>query len=42
MISSSLEEYLKTIYLLKKQGEEIKVTTIAKKMECTKPSVTKQ
>ena len=41
MISSSLEEYLKTIYLLKKQGKEIKVTTIAKNMECTKPSVNK-
>lgn len=41
MISSSLEEYLKTIYLLKKQGEEIRVTTIAQKMQCTKPSVNK-
>lgn len=41
MISSSLEEYLKTIYVLKKNGEEIKVTTIANKMNLTKPSVNK-
>ena len=41
MISSSLEEYLKTIYVLKKQGQEIKVTTIANRMNCTKPSVNK-
>lgn len=41
MISSSLEEYLKTIYVLKKQGQDIKVTTIANKMNCTKPSVNK-
>lgn len=26
---------------IKKQGKEIKVTTIAKEMECTKPSVNK-
>ena len=41
MISSSLEEYLKTIYVLKKQGQDIKVTTIANRMNCTKPSVIK-
>lgn len=41
MISSSLEEYLKTIYALKKQGQDIKVTTIANRMNCTKPSVNK-
>ena len=41
MITSSLEEYLKTIYVLKKQGEEIRVTTIAEKMNCSKPSVNK-
>ena len=41
MISKSLEEYLKTIYVLKKQGQDIKVTTIANKMNCTKPSVNK-
>ena len=41
MISSSLEEYLKTIYVLKKQGQDIKVTTIANRMKCTKPSVNK-
>ena len=41
MISSSLEEYLKTIYVLKKQGQDIKVTTIANRMNCSKPSVYK-
>ena len=41
MISSSLEEYLKTIYVLKKQGQDIKVTTIANRMNCTQPSVNK-
>lgn len=41
MISKSLEDYLKTIYILKKQGEEIKVTNIAKKMNFSKPSVNK-
>lgn len=41
MISSSLEEYLKTIYVLKKQNEKVRVTSIAEKMNCTKPSVNK-
>mgnify|MGYP003305752796 CR=1 FL=1 len=41
MITSSLEEYLKTIYILKNQGNEIRVTDIANKMNCTKPRVTK-
>ena len=41
MISKSLEEYLKTMYLLKKQNGNIRVTDIAKKMSCTKPSVNK-
>lgn len=41
MISSSLEEYLKTMYLLKKQNKNIRVTDIANKMNCTKPSVNK-
>ena len=41
MISSYIEEYLKTIYVLKKQGQDIKVTTIANRMNCTKPSVNK-
>lgn len=41
MISNSLGEYLKTIYVLKNQGEEIRVTNIADKMNCTKPSVNK-
>ena len=41
MITSSLEEYLKTIYVLEKQNNQIRVTDIAKKMHCTKPSVNK-
>lgn len=41
MISKSLEEYLKTMYVLKKQNGNIRVTDIAKKMNCTKPSVNK-
>ena len=41
MISKSLEEYLKTIYILKKQNNEPRVTDIAIKMECSKPSVNK-
>ena len=41
MISKSLEEYLKTMYVLKKQNGNIRVTDIAKKMNCTKPSVYK-
>lgn len=41
MISKSLEEYLKTMYILKKQNGNIRVTDVAKKMNCTKPSVNK-
>ena len=41
MISKSLEEYLKTIYILKKQNGNIRVTDIANKMNCTKASVNK-
>lgn len=41
MISKSLEEYLKTMYVLKKQNGNIRVTDIAQKMNCTKPSVNK-
>jgi len=41
MISKSLEEYLKTMYVLKKQVGRIRVTDIAEKMNCTKPSVNK-
>ena len=41
MISKSLEEYLKNMYLLKKQKGNIRVTDIANKMNCTKPSVNK-
>ena len=41
MISGSLEEYLKTIYILKNEKQEIRVTDIAERMNCTKPSVNK-
>ncbi len=41
MISKALEEYLKTIYILKKQNGNIRVTDIANKMNCSKPGVTK-
>ena len=41
MISQSLEEYLRTMYVLKKQNGNIRVTDIAKKMNCSKPSVNK-
>ena len=41
MISKSLEEYLKNMYILQKQNGNIRVTDIANKMNCTKPSVNK-
>lgn len=41
MISKSLEEYLKTIYVLKQQNGNVRVTDIANKMNCTKASVNK-
>ncbi len=41
MISKALEEYIKTMYILKQQNGKIRVTDIAKKMNCTKPSVNK-
>ncbi len=41
MISKAQEEYLKTMYILKKQNGNIRVTDIALKMNCTKPSVNK-
>lgn len=41
MISKSQEEYLKTMYVIKKQTGNIRVTDVANKMECTKASVNK-
>lgn len=41
MISKALEEYVKTMYVLKQQKGEIRVTDIADKMCCSKASVTK-
>lgn len=36
------DEYLKCIYILNKNNGEVRVTDIANKMKCSKPSVTKQ
>ena len=41
MISKSLEEYLKTIYILKQHNGQPRVTDIAVKMDCSKASVNK-
>ena len=41
MISKSLEEYLKTIYILNQHNGQPRVTDIAEKMNCSKPSVNK-
>ena len=41
MISKALEEYLKSMYVLKKQTNEIRVTDIANKMNVSKASVNK-
>ena len=41
MISKSLEEYLKNMYVLKQQNGKIRVTDIAEKMNCSKASVNK-
>ena len=41
MISKALEEYLKTMYVLQKQNGNIRVTDVADKMKCSKPSVNK-
>lgn len=41
MISKSLEEYIKTMYILRKQNGNIRVTDVAEKMNCSKASVNK-
>lgn len=40
-LTSSQEEYLKTIYLLEKNNKKVRVTDIALKLKITKPSVNK-
>ena len=40
-LTSSQEEYLKTIYLLEKNSKKARVTDIALKLKITKPSVNK-
>ena len=39
MMTASLEEYLKTIYILYNKNGVARVTDIALEMNCTKPSV---
>lgn len=38
-LSSSLEEYLKTIYILENTEKQVRITDIAKKLGISKPSV---
>ena len=38
-MTSSLEEYLKTTYILYKKNSQIRVTDIANELNCTKSSV---
>ena len=40
-LTNSQEEYLKTIYLIQKNNEKVRVTDIALKLKITKPSVNK-
>ncbi|MEI3357310.1 MAG: metal-dependent transcriptional regulator [Clostridia bacterium] len=40
-LTESQEEYLKTIYLIEKNSEKVRVTDIAEKLKITKPSVNK-
>ena len=38
-LSASLEDYLKEIYLLNLEGQEVRVTDIARSLGISKPSV---
>ena len=40
-LTNSQEEYLKTIYILEKNKQKVRVTDIADKLKITKPSVNK-
>ena len=40
-MTDSQEEYLKTIYLLKRNDKKVRITDIANKLSFKKPSVTK-
>lgn len=40
-MTNSQEEYIKTIYILERNKEKVRVTDIAKKLNITKPSVNK-
>ena len=41
VISASLEDYLKTIFILQQQKEAVRMTDIAENLEVSKPSVTR-
>jgi len=41
VLSNSLQEYLKTIYELNTKTKKVRVTDIARQMQCSKPSVTR-
>lgn len=41
-LTNSQEEYLKIIYILENSNQKARVTDIAKRLQITKPSVTKQ
>jgi len=40
-LTGSLQEYLKTMYILKNTEDEIRVTDVARRIGCSKPSVNK-
>ncbi|MDQ5984131.1 MAG: HTH-type transcriptional regulator MntR [Eubacteriales bacterium SKADARSKE-1] len=40
-LTGSLEDYLESIYILKKNKGEVRLTDIALEMECSKPSASK-
>lgn len=41
LLSNSLQEYLRTIYEWKEKTGKVRVTDIAKQLQCSKPSVTR-
>lgn len=38
-LTSSLEDYLETIFILQQSGEDVRITDIAKELKISKPSV---
>jgi len=41
MVSKAVEEYLKVMYVINKNNGDVRVTDVAIKLKCTKPSVNK-